>query len=214
MTYPYWPLFDLAVRTPILELRYVDDELGRELAALMGELIHDPEDMPFSVPWTDAPEPDRQRGAFRFWWRCRAGTTVESWRINLAIVVGGRAIGACGLSAEQFPTLRSFETGSWITQAEQGRGYGKEMRAALLHLGFAGFDAVEATTAAFSDNPRSLGVTRHFGYEPNGAARTMRRGTVGEILRFRLLRERWESNRRDDIELIGVDGTRELLGIA
>ena len=96
-------------------------------------------------------------------------TTVESWSINLAIVVGGRAIGACGLSAEQFPTLRSFETGSWITQAEQGRGYGKEMRAALLHLGFAGFDAVEATTAAFSDNPRSLGVTRHFGYEPNGS---------------------------------------------
>ena len=28
MAHPYWPLFDLQVRTPRLELRYPDDELA------------------------------------------------------------------------------------------------------------------------------------------------------------------------------------------
>jgi hypothetical protein len=40
--------------TPRLELRYVDDELGAELAELATQGIHDPGFMPFSVPWTDA----------------------------------------------------------------------------------------------------------------------------------------------------------------
>jgi RimJ/RimL family protein N-acetyltransferase len=170
--------------------------------------------MPFGVAWTDAPEPTRQREAYRFWARCRAQTSAQSWSINLAILLEGRPIGACSLMAEHFPTLRSFETGSWITQSEQGRGYGTEMRAALLELGFAGFGADEATTAAFADNPRSLGVTRRHGYEPNGTKRMLRRGEPADLLRFRLGREAWAASRRDDIELVGVDGVRDLLAIA
>ncbi len=213
MPHPYWPLLDLEVRTPILTLRYIDDALADELATLISQPIHDPAEMPFGVAWTDAPEPTRQREAYRFWARSRAHTTAESWNINLAIQRHGRAIGACSLMAEQFPTLRTFETGSWITQSEQGHGYGTEMRAALLHLGFAGLGATEATTAAFADNPRSLGVTRRHGYEPNGTKRMLRRGEAADLLRFRLGREEWAASRRDDIELVGVEGVRDLLGI-
>ena len=36
-----WPLFDLVVRTPRLELRYPDDDLVYELAALTAEPIHE-----------------------------------------------------------------------------------------------------------------------------------------------------------------------------
>jgi RimJ/RimL family protein N-acetyltransferase len=214
MVRSFWPLFDLEVRTPLLTLRYVDDTVAADLASLVSEPIHDPADMPFSEPWTDAPEPERQRNAYRFWARCRAGTTVDEWMINFAVIHDGRAIGACGLTASSFPTLRSFETGSWIVRREQGRGLGTEMRAGLLHLGFAGFDAREATTAAFADNARSLGVTRRLGYEPNGSATTVRRGAPAELLRFRLRRERWEPGRRADIEIDGLDATRALLGIA
>ena len=57
MPHPYWPLFDLVVRTPILTLRYIDDALAVELATLISRPIHDPDKMPFAVPWTDAPEP-------------------------------------------------------------------------------------------------------------------------------------------------------------
>ena len=34
MTHPVWPLFDLRVHTPKLELRYIDDDLATELAQL------------------------------------------------------------------------------------------------------------------------------------------------------------------------------------
>lgn len=35
MAHPHWPLFDVAVRTPRLELRYPDDELLFELAGVV-----------------------------------------------------------------------------------------------------------------------------------------------------------------------------------
>ncbi|CAB4586671.1 MAG: hypothetical protein F2534_17845 [Actinobacteria bacterium] len=53
MTHPVWPLFDLRVTTPRLELRYVDDDLALELAELATRGVHDPEYMPFVVEWTD-----------------------------------------------------------------------------------------------------------------------------------------------------------------
>ena len=90
--------------------------------------------------------------------------------------------------SEQFRTLRTFETGSWLGKEFQGRGIGKEMRAATLHLGFAGFGAEEATTTAFADNARSLGVTRSLGYEADGRALKLQRDRAGESLRFRMTR--------------------------
>ncbi len=45
-------------------------------------------------------------------------------------------------------TLRTFDTGSWVGRRFQGRGTGTEMRAAALHLMFAGLGAREATTSA------------------------------------------------------------------
>ena len=49
MSHPYWPLFDLEVRTTRLTLRYVDEALAVELAELHGG-IHDPATMPFCGP--------------------------------------------------------------------------------------------------------------------------------------------------------------------
>ncbi len=40
-----WPLFDVVIRTPALEVRYPDDELLVELADLTARGIHDPEAM-------------------------------------------------------------------------------------------------------------------------------------------------------------------------
>jgi RimJ/RimL family protein N-acetyltransferase len=88
------------------------------------------------------------------------------------------------------------------------------MRAATLHLGFAGFGAQRATTAAFVDNAPSLGVTRRLGYEPNGMSVNRRRDEAGEQRHFVLTRNAWAARRRDDIELVGVDAAREQLGIA
>jgi RimJ/RimL family protein N-acetyltransferase len=213
VTHPHWPLFDLEVRTPRLALRYVDDPLATELATLAAAGIHDPAFMPFSVPWTDAPSPALEREAFRYWWRCRAETAPERWQLNLAVIIDGVVVGATNLGSREFAVTRTFGTGSWLGQAHQGRGIGTELRQATLHLGFAGFGAEFATTAAFVDNLSSLGVTRRLGYAPNGTSVEARRGTPSELLHFRLSRAGWERIRRDDIALHGVQPCREILGL-
>jgi RimJ/RimL family protein N-acetyltransferase len=213
MGHPHWPLFDLEVRTPRLVLRYLDDELGCELATLAAKGVHDPSWMPFAIGWTDLPSPDLERNALRYWWSCRAATAPEQWEINLAVLVGGVPAGVTSLGASDFPITRAFHTGSWLGRDFQGRGIGTEMRLATLHLGFAGFGAERATTAAFVDNAASLGVTRKLGYAPNGTTVAARRGVVGEQQHFLLARPAWHDRRRDDIDLAGVDEVRELLEI-
>jgi RimJ/RimL family protein N-acetyltransferase len=113
-----------------------------------------------------------------------------------------------------FPVNRWFETGSWLGSEFQGRGLGTEMRAATLHFGFLGLDALMAGTGAFSDNAPSLGVTHKLGYEPNGIAHHTRLGELGETHNYRMSREHFlDSVRRDDIDITGDKGTRELLGL-
>jgi hypothetical protein len=66
MTAAIWPLFDLLVSTPRLSLRYVTDEVGRHLADLAAQGIHEPDTMPFSEPSTDVENPQSQRNTLRY----------------------------------------------------------------------------------------------------------------------------------------------------
>ena len=90
--------------------------------------IHEPEFMPFGMPWTRAESPDLEWDALRFYWRCRAETSPVSWHINFAVIVDGAVVGSTGLMADDFARMRQFETGSWLGRAHQGQGIGKEMR--------------------------------------------------------------------------------------
>ena len=214
VTHPVWPLFDLRVRTQRLELRYVDDELACALALLAAQGVHDPASMPFSIPWTDVEPPQQQLNTMQFYWRSRAELSPSAWNINLAVIVGGEVVGSTALIAHDFPILRQFETGSWLGRAHQGRGLGKEMRAASLQLGFAGFGARWATTGAWADNGPSLGVTHALGYEPQGSRRSVRRGAGATMLGYEMSRERWQASvRRDDIVLDGVEPCLPILGM-
>lgn len=215
MPHPFWPLFDLEVRTPRLTLRYVDDALAVELAELAARGIHDPGFMPFAMPWTRAESPELERQAFRFWWRCRAETSATAWNLNLAVVVEGVVVGSTSLMANDFPRLRQFETGSWLGRDHQGRGIGKEMRLATLTLGFVGFGAELALTGAWHDNAPSLGVTRSLGYVEQGWRRALRDDDHADrLLGFAMGRDHFETQlRRDDVELLGAEPVRELLGI-
>jgi RimJ/RimL family protein N-acetyltransferase len=215
MPHPYWPLFDLVVRTPRLTLRYLDDALAVELVALAVEGIHDPDVMPFAMPWTDVPSPELERNSFRFYWRSRAEVAPESWNLNLVVLEGDVVVGSTSIGAANFPVVRTFETGSWLGRRFQGRGLGTEARIATLHLGFLGLDALEATTGAFDDNPASLEVTRKLGYEPNGVWVHERRGARAQSYRFRMSRRHFLDHvHRDDVEIEGNAGVRELLGVA
>lgn len=215
MAHPHWPLFDLEIVTPRLTLRYVDDELAAALADLALSGIHDPDFMPFAMPWTDAGADVLGPNSFRYWWRCRAETSVDSWDINLAVIEDGEVVGASGLGGRDFPVRRWFETGSWLGRHHQGRGLGAELRIATLHVGFLGLDGEVAGTGAFADNGPSLGVTRKLGYRPNGIDRIVRRGRAGEMHKYLMTRRHFlEHVRRDDITIAGDEGARELLGIS
>jgi RimJ/RimL family protein N-acetyltransferase len=209
----HWPLFDLEVHTPRLTLRYLDDVLAEQVVAVAARGVHDAAVMPFLVPWTDLPSPQMEHEAMRFFWRTRASVRPESWNLQFAVVVEDEVVGVCDLGADHFSALRQVKTGSWLGREFQGRGLGKEFRMAALTLGFDGLDAEYALTGMWHDNAASLGVTESLGYEFAGRHRALRRGVPDEQLDYRMDREHWETIRRDDISLHGVERAREFLGV-
>src|SRR4029453_7902592 len=106
MGHRYWPLYDLVVRTPRLELRYLDDALRVGLAPLAAGGVHAPGWMPFAIPWTDAASPELERNSLRYWWGLRADTTPEHWELALGVVVDGCPVGITSITAESFPRPR------------------------------------------------------------------------------------------------------------
>lgn len=208
----FWPIFGLRVRTPRLELRPPDQALMVEIVALAAEGIHDPATMPFELPWTDAPTDEMQRRGLQFLWRCWGTLDATSWRLPFAVLVHDEVVGVQDMAADAFARRRTVATGSWLGRAHQGRGLGKEMRAAVLHLAFAGLGAVRAETAAWHDNAASQGVTAALGYRPNGDRLALRRGVADRQRLFALDRADWERGSRQDIDLVGVERCADLLG--
>jgi len=208
-----WPLFDLRIRTPRLELRAATDADLEALVAVIKDGVHDPSEMPFLVPWTDLPSPELERSFLRFMWGTRASWSAADWRLPFVVVEGGRAIGVQELRATGFAERRTVETGSWLGRASQGRGLGTEMRAAVLHLAFEGLGAQAATSGAIEGNGASRRVSEKLGYVPNGVAIVAPRGTPLQEHRYLLRRDAW---RADDhpATIEGLDACVEMFGVA
>ncbi len=202
----FWPLFDLVVRTPRLELRLPREDEFAALIELADRGVHDPATMPFFVAWTDLEPRQRARSTAQWMWVHRANWSSDKWTFTAAVFVHGQPVGMQDVSAENFRAVRSVETGSWLGRAHQGQGIGHEMREAILHLAFAGLGAEEALSGAFEDNVASLATSRSVGYAENGEARARRRDGSGRTIRFRMGRDAWVQRRRDDIEIAGLDG--------
>ncbi|GAC1592316.1 MAG: GNAT family protein [Acidimicrobiales bacterium] len=209
----FWPLFDLRIRTPRLELRYPDDALLMALAQVAAAGTHHPDRMPYAEPWSRAPSGKLERNALQHWWGRRAQLGPSDWTITMAVLEDGRPVGVQDLMAKDFRVRRAFETGSWLGLDYQGRGIGTEMRSAALHLGFEGLGADRAETGAFEDNPESQGVTTKLGYEPNGKFVRVREGEQASVLHYVLTRQRWLQSRRSDITIEGLDACCGLLGL-
>ena len=206
----FWPLFDLVVRTPRLEIRLPREDEFADLLALIVGGIHDPATMPFTTPFTDRPSPQRERESAQWWWRQRAEWSADKWNLTGAVFVDGRVVGVQDINAEHFATVRSVATGSWLGLAHQGQGLGREMRQAILHLAFAGLGAEEALSGAFFDNAPSLATSRSVGYQTNGEVLAARRDGAARLVNLRIDRPTWEGRRRDDIEIIGLDGCLDM----
>ena len=122
MPHPTWPFFNLAIRTPMVELRPVDEALGVQLALLADRGIHPRGEMPFCVPWTDIDPPERYWASMQFYWRCWGSFTTQDWHLPFATLVDGEVVGMQEVAATGFVDLGVIRTGSWIGQEFQGRG--------------------------------------------------------------------------------------------
>jgi RimJ/RimL family protein N-acetyltransferase len=199
-----WPLLGLRLRTPRLELRLPSLEDLDELASLAAAGVHDPAVQPFGVPWTDVPPDQLGRGVVQFHWRQLGEWTPGDWTLNLVVDLGGVIVGTQGVSGRDFAVLREARTGSWLGRRYHRQGIGSEMRAAVLHLAFAGLGAEYATSDAFMDNAASLGVSRKLGYVPDGIERQVIRGQAAARQRLRLDRAGWQAHRRIEVAIIGL----------
>ncbi|MFJ8045175.1 GNAT family N-acetyltransferase [Kitasatospora sp. NPDC096147] len=213
MLIDHWPLSGLRLRTPRLELRLPSDDQLAALADVAAAGVHEPDRMPFLVPWTDLPPAERARSVVQYHWLRRGDWTPEDWSLTLAVLEDGRVVGQQALYAREFATLREVRTSSWLGTAHQGRGIGTEMRAAVLHLAFAGLAAREAKSGALEGNEASWEVSRKHGYQPDGIDRHVVRGQAVVTRRLRLTRARWdERERRVPVRVEGLAPCLPLFG--
>ena len=210
MAHLLWPLFDLRLRTERLELRLPNDDEIAQLCEVARAGIHDPEEMPFAFPWTDKPSPRFEREFAQFHWGIRSSWQPDAWDLELMVTLDGRPIGDQGILARDFAAFRLVHTGSWLGREFQAKGYGKEMRQAVLALAFDGLGAEVAETEAFFDNVASARVSRGVGYRENGIGRAAPRGTPVDTQRFRMTLEDWRSRPRPRVEIEGLEACLEL----
>src|SRR5438874_8996407 len=128
MAHAYWPLFDIIVRTPRLELRYPDDATLYELTAVVARGIHDPAYMPFLQPWTRASSPQLERNALAHWWGRRASWQPDDWHFTGVVLVEGKPVGVQDLHGERFAVTKAVSSGSWLGRVLAGVGSGRVMR--------------------------------------------------------------------------------------
>ena len=214
MSHRYWPVFDLRLRTADLELRPMTEA---DLTQLADELPDDLEQDPASTTY-DVADARVRRGIIvhQGYWKYYGSWRPEAWRLNFVVRQGGQLIGVQELEGNEFLSLRTVDTSSYLVAAVRGQGLGKRMRAAVLALAFGPLAAEAAITSAWHDNHASLGVSRALGYQPNGVSRMEREGGRGvDVLTHLMLkRDDWlASGFGDDVEIEGFEPCRPLFGL-
>lgn len=208
-----WPLFGLRIRSERLVMRLPTEGDLLRLMAVAKAGIHPVGEMPFGVAWSILPSPAFERGFLRHHWETWASWSPESWKLNLMIELEGQPIGSQSVHADQFAVFRTVNTGSWLGRAFQGRGFGTEMRSAVLAFAFDGLGAERADSSAFLDNAASNRVSRKLGYEENGRGLLAPQGVPRETQLFRMTAAGWRSRPRPPVTIDGLDACRELFGI-
>jgi RimJ/RimL family protein N-acetyltransferase len=154
-----WPLHALTLTTPDLVLRGMTEADAQALAAVVpADLEHHPA-LAHASPGADV---------LQAYWRNAGLWQPDDWVLELVVEHEGRPVGLQALEGKDFRVRRTVDTHSWLVAAARGRGWGKQMRTAVLELAFGHLDAAFAITEAWQDNAASLGVSRALGYVDNG----------------------------------------------
>lgn len=213
VTNRYWPLFDLGLSTPDLRLRPMTEaDLGPIADLLPDDVEQDPGPGQY-----DLGDPRIGRGivSHQAYWRAYGTWRPRAWRLPFVVrTPAGEILGVQELEGDDFPTLRTVDSSSFLVTAARGRGLGKQMRTAVLALAFGPLAAEAAITSAWHDNHASLGVSRALGYRPNGESLHAHPGRVDVLKHLRLLRADWlASGAGDRVQITGFGPCRPLFGL-
>lgn len=112
-----YPLLDVRISTPTLQLRSATDELLDRLADVVGagksHADRPPYDDPMSLYETD---PDlRVAKWLRAIWRRRGAVEPDAWRLYFVVMVDGRPVGDQTMTGVNFFTLGTVTTFSWLS---------------------------------------------------------------------------------------------------
>ena len=136
---------------------------------------------------------NRERLVHQDYWRSVGTWSPSSWTLQLAVEYNGAVVGIQSVEAENFRSLRTVDSGSWLVPSARGRGVGVAMRKAVLGLAFDGLGALAAVSSARGDNGASLGVSRAIGYTDNGISlNDSGRGLI-ELQHMRLTVQQWRA---------------------
>ncbi len=190
MTHRCWPLLDLRLTTGELVLAPLTEaDLDEVVRVLPPDLEQNPGAPRFGLA------EDAQRGVVvhQEYWRSYGTWTTQAWRFHLGVRRDGELIGLQELEGNDFPTLRTVDTSSWLVTGARGHGLGKAMRRAVLALAFDHLGAEAAITSAWHDNVASLGVSRALGYRDNGVSSMARDDGVDTLVHLRMTRADWQA---------------------
>ncbi len=213
MSHRYWPVLDIRLRTPDLELRHLTEADLPDLAELIPE---DAEQDPASYRF-EGLDPATSRGVVvhQDYWRARGRWRVESWELSFGAFHDGVLVGYQGLEGDDFPTLRTVDSSSFLGVGSRGRGLGVQMRAAVLALAFGSLGARWAVSSSWTDNAAALGVSHSLGYVDNGVVPHRRGDGPGEMAHLRLDRATWRaSGWPERVTVSGVEGSQPWFGLA
>lgn len=207
-----WPLFDLRLRSADLELRPMTEA---DLAAV-SELLPDDVDLnPAATRYAGVDDRmSRRITIHQDYWKAMGTWCPQAWRLNFLVFAHGELVGAQEVEGNDFPTLRTVDSASFLAVAARGRGYGKLMRCIALTLAFDFLKAEAAISSAFHDNYASLGVSQALGYQPNGQSLLARGDAVDVLNHFRLTRDAWSRKLdKPPVEISGFEACPHLFGI-
>jgi len=202
-----WPLFDLRLSCRDVSLRQVrESDLPHLAVTRPDDFEHHPRAELF--PSLDVRQ-NKARLTYQEYWRAVGTWSLSSWSLNLAVEHAGAIVGVQYLEADNFPVLRTVDSGSWLVPAVRGRGLGVAMRMAVLGLAFDHLDALAAITSATPDNAASLGVSRRIGYLPNGVSLDDSGHGAIELAHLRLTSAAWqESGLGREVSVSGFERCR------
>lgn len=208
-----WPLFQLCIKTPRLELRLPVEQEIAALARVAAQGVHEPSARPFLTPWTEGTAEQRSQAVLRGHRGALSAWSVDQWSLGLGVFLEGEPIGSIDIRAIDFLVVREVATSSWLGLTHHGSGLGTEARLGALTLAFDFLEAEAALSEVFQDNIASQGVSLKLGYEHDGISRD-RRGSEALVSdRLRLTKQRWKSQRRSTVVITGFDACKQQFAV-